>query len=112
VADTWFGELFGFEEEGPGAVRERLEAVEDEAGWAIRSRANGRTVGCGRFSTPSLAELRQKVAELPGSGGPGRFEMRIADVQDLHCDPENAGATFQAASQFNCLEMTGPAVTP
>jgi hypothetical protein len=38
--------------------------------------------------------------------------MRVADVQDLHCDPENAGAAFQAASQFNCLEMTGPAVTP
>ena len=27
-------------------------------------------------------------------------------------DPENEGAVFQAASQFNCLEMVGPGVTP
>ena len=27
-------------------------------------------------------------------------------------DARNAGAVFQAASQFNCLEMTGPGVSP
>ena len=30
----------------------------------------------------------------------------------LIANPENAGAVFQAASQFNALEMTGPGVTP
>ncbi len=30
----------------------------------------------------------------------------------LHKDPRNAGALFQAASQFNLLEMVGPRVTP
>lgn len=36
----------------------------------------------------------------------------MADVQELHRDPSNAGALVQAASQFNTLEMPAPAVTP
>ena len=34
------------------------------------------------------------------------------DVRHMHKSPENAGALFQVASQFNMLEMTGPEVTP
>ena len=30
----------------------------------------------------------------------------------MHQSPENAGALFQVASQFNLLEMVSPAVTP
>ena len=30
----------------------------------------------------------------------------------MHRSPENAGALFQVASQFNLLEMVGPTVTP
>ena len=30
----------------------------------------------------------------------------------MHCDPANANALFQVASQFNLLEMTGPDITP
>ena len=33
-------------------------------------------------------------------------------VEPLILDPANAGAVFQAASQFNALEMTGPGVSP
>ena len=33
-------------------------------------------------------------------------------VEPLILDPTNAGAVFQAASQFNALEMTGPGVSP
>ncbi len=36
----------------------------------------------------------------------------VPDVQALHLLPENAGAVFQVASQFNLLEMVGPSVTP
>ncbi|HEX5660645.1 MAG TPA: hypothetical protein VFX59_25810 [Polyangiales bacterium] len=31
---------------------------------------------------------------------------------ELHAHPENAGAVFQVASQFNCLEFVGPEVVP
>jgi len=34
------------------------------------------------------------------------------DVRQMHQSPENAGALFQVASQFNLLEMTGPEVSP
>lgn len=36
----------------------------------------------------------------------------VADVQKLHADPDNEGALFQVASQFNLLEMVSPTVTP
>ncbi len=35
-----------------------------------------------------------------------------ADVRELHRLPDNAGALFQVASQFNLLEMTSNRVTP
>ena len=34
------------------------------------------------------------------------------DVRRMHQSPENAGALFQVASQFNLLEMMSPHVTP
>jgi hypothetical protein len=34
------------------------------------------------------------------------------DVRHMHQTPENAGALFQVASQFNLLEMVSPTVTP
>ena len=37
---------------------------------------------------------------------------RIGDVASKHALPENALATFQVASQFNCLEFVGPSVVP
>eukprot|EP00035_Acanthoeca_spectabilis_P005513 m.114555 g.114555 ORF g.114555 m.114555 type:complete len:217 (+) comp13057_c0_seq1:54-704(+) len=35
-----------------------------------------------------------------------------ANATTLHQDGKNEGAVFQVASQFNCLEMVGPGVTP
>jgi hypothetical protein len=34
------------------------------------------------------------------------------DVRQMNHAPENAGALFQVASQFNLLEMVSPTVTP
>ena len=36
----------------------------------------------------------------------------MGNVQKLHCDESNKNALFQAASQFNLLEMVGPHITP
>ena len=36
----------------------------------------------------------------------------IGDVAAKHALPANRHATFQVASQFNCLEFVGPSVTP
>merc|ERR1712048_312980 len=45
---------------------------------------------------------------------PGRLTVSntIGDAAALHAAPENHSATFQVASQFNCLEFVGPQVVP
>jgi len=105
---TWFEELTGFCETSADDVRAKL--VLD--GGTLTSRVNGRSFVCGRLETPTLGELRERVARI--APAPGRLSVRevLADVRELHADPSNAGALFQVASQFNLLEMAGPDVTP
>jgi hypothetical protein len=103
---TWFEDLMGFTEQSPAQVRENIE----HDGDFLVSRVNHRRVRGGQLSTPSLAELRQQPVDAhPGHATVGEV---IANVQRLHRDPENAHALFQAASQFNLLEMVGPSITP
>ena len=103
---TWFENLMGFAEESPEQVRSNI--VLD--GEFLVSRVNGARVRCGRLSTPSLAELR--VQSRPTSAGRPRVGEVVGDVGELHRNPAHAGALFQAASQFNLLEMAGPDVAP
>ena len=103
----WFESLTGFREVRGDDVAARF-VVED---GRLTSRANGRTMQHGRFEIPTLAELRQRCSTAAGVGTLRRREV-VADVQDLHADPTNAGAFFQVASQLNTLEMSSPEVTP
>jgi hypothetical protein len=66
----------------------------------------------GRWSTPSLAELRAELGD--GETGGLRFKHLPCPtgVEPLILGERNAGAVFQAASQFNALEMVGPGVSP
>lgn len=74
---------------------------------------NGRTLGCGTLSTPSLRELRVAESEQRISlSGILSLSETVADAGELHADLGNAQAMFQVASQFNLLEMVGPSVTP
>ena len=41
-----------------------------------------------------------------------KFENMVGDVQTLICEKNNQGSVFQVASQFNCLEMINPGVSP
>ncbi len=105
---TWFAELMGFAEQSPEDVRAKITLD----GAHLVSGANGRRVRWGRLAIPSLGELREAI----GSGADDRplstVDEVVGDVGALHRDPANAGALFQAASQFNLLEMTSPHVTP
>ena len=60
----------------------------------------------------SLQALRERVKSAGGL--PGRLKVSVVtgDVRQMHQLPENAGALFQVASQFNLLEMVSPMVTP
>jgi hypothetical protein len=83
----------------------------DAQGFATVSAA-GESWAAGRFTTPSLAELKQRtqagqerirLCVLDG-GGP------MTDIGSLQATHEDA--VFQVASQFNCLESPGAFVTP
>ena len=105
---TWFEVLTGFRETSPDQVRENLIVNGDK----LSCPANQKIYTCGRLETPSLAELRKRVGLLEQTRKRIRVRELIADVQTLHADPTNAGGLFQAASQFNLLEMVGPSLTP
>jgi hypothetical protein len=104
---TWFTELTGLPETTPSQVRANLVLNEPTI-----TCPNGRTFTCGDLQTPTLADLRSQVQALPLSNGRIALREAIANIQDLHTDPANAGALFQVASQFNLLEMVSPTVTP
>ncbi|MBX3274946.1 MAG: hypothetical protein KF729_32075 [Sandaracinaceae bacterium] len=107
MGTSWFEMLFGFAEGDYDATRARF-ALEGET---LVSRANGRRFGVGRFSTPSLESLRERVV----GARPGALRVThevIGDALELHAQPENEGALFQVASQLNCLEFADPREIP
>jgi len=104
----WFEALTGFREDRVDDVGAQFTV----AGERITSTANGRTMRHGRFEIPTLGELRQRCDSYVAGAGSLRLSEIVADVRDLHVDPQMAGAFFQVASQFNTLEMVGPSVTP
>jgi len=113
---TWFEDLWGFPEESPEQVRQNISMVGD----TLVSRVNGAKLQPGMLETPSLSELRQRVAAV-GRGGDAKGTIAkgtikvcevVADAQDLHRDEANAGSMMQVASQFNLLEMVSPGVRP
>jgi hypothetical protein len=103
----WFETLTGFRETGYAQTRDQL-AVEASR---LRSLVNGGSWEIGELELASLAELRERAKAV---NLPGRLRARVVrgDVRRMHRDPENAGALFQVASQFNLLEMVSPDVTP
>jgi hypothetical protein len=105
---TWFEALTGFCEISPDQVRENLAVNGD----TLTSLVSRKKFTFGRLETPSLGELRKRVASSGHKIGKLSLREVIGDVTALHADESNAGALFQVASQFNLLEMTGPAVTP
>ncbi|GJD92404.1 hypothetical protein BHAOGJBA_5958 [Methylobacterium hispanicum] len=103
----WFERLTGFREAGYQETQARLRIVD---GRLVRE-GSAESYAVGTLTLPSLAELRTAAA---GVHRPGRLRLSIVegDARALHRAPENRGALFQVASQFNMLEMVGPDVTP
>jgi len=105
---SWFESLFGF----PERSWELTQQAFSLHGTTLRSLENGRSFEIGRFGAPSLAELRERGREVGLRGETTVRHEAIGDVLELHALPENRGALFQVASQFNCLEFAGPEVVP
>ncbi len=104
----WFERLTGFRETGYVETRGKLRVE----GPQLQSLINARRFGIGELELVSLQALRERMKSAGGL--PGRLKVGVVtgDVRHMHRLPENAGALFQVASQFNLLEMTGPEVTP
>ena len=105
---TWFEVLTGFRETSPSQVRENITVDGD----TLTSLVNRKAFTCGRLETPSLGELRNRVACSRDTIGRLSVREVVANVSDLHANESNAGCLFQVASQFNLLEMVSPNVTP
>src|SRR5580704_47893 len=104
----WFERLTGFRETPYGDTRAKLKVE----GSRLQSLINGKSYGIGELELVPLQALRERVKSADGL--PGRLKVSVVtgDVRQLHQSPENAGALFQVASQFNLLEMTSYDVTP
>lgn len=104
----WFEKLVGFEELSPDYVREHISID----GTMLVSKVNGKSYQYGSLEIPTLSELIEQAP--PRNGFKDKISVReiLGEVQELHCDPSNENALFQAASQFNLLEMENPHVTP
>ena len=103
---TWFEALTGFPERSGDDVRSKIRLD----GTRLTSLVNGREFDAGSFATPTLSDLRRKTK--PRAGDRICVSETVGCVRALHADTANANAVFQVASQFNCLEMATPAITP
>jgi hypothetical protein len=119
----WFETMFGFSdhaedhrsEESKAKFLEHKKNFTYDAGTGTMTSVNGGVWDAGTFTTPSLAELREQTKSILRSHGKARnttLSVVVGDVAVLHGDPRYAGAVFQAASQFNCLEFTREDYTP
>src|ERR1700737_279809 len=104
----WFEKLTGFRETGYDETRAKLKVE----GRQLQSVVNGKSYGIGELELVSLQALLEGVRSSNGLAGRLKASVVTGDVRQMHRLPENAGALFQVASQFNMLEMTGPGVTP
>ena len=104
----WFEKLTGFRETGYEETRARLEVE----GGRLRSRVNGASYEIGELELVSLQALRERAKSAGNLPGRVKTSVVTGDVRRMHRSPENAGALFQVASQFNLLEMVSPDVTP
>jgi hypothetical protein len=104
----WFEALTGFRETTYDDTRARLRVE----GAELVSLVNGQRYGIGELEMVSLEALRERAKSA--GAHPGRLKVSVVrgDVRAMHRAPEFAGALFQVASQFNCLEMPSPDVTP
>jgi hypothetical protein len=118
---TWFSKLFGFHEKD---IRKGLRIHDlfefNVNSLLLLSKSNNREFHIGKFSTPSLQDLKAEAIRYKinnnlstttiQSSGLTYDHLPIHDIKDMHL--EYPYAVFQAASQFNCLEFVSPNVIP
>jgi len=103
----WFRNLIGFEEISPENVRKNIIIEKDK----ITSKVNGKSFQFGRLELSTLKTLKEK-SKINLYNKELTIKEIVGNVQEFHCNPQNKNALFQAASQFNLLEMINPNINP
>lgn len=104
----WFKKLMGFEDTKYAEVQKNIRVK----GNKIVSLVNGNSYQYGKLEILSLQELKINSPLREVYEGSIQVSQIVANVRDLHNDENNKNAVFQAASQFNLLEMIGPHISP
>ena len=81
-------------------------------GSTLISKVNGAEFNFGRLEVPTLEELQNQSPPREVYKSKIQVSEVVGNIQMFHKETTNKGAFFQAASQFNLLEMVGPQVTP
>ena len=124
--ESYFKQIFGFEEESYEATQQALKAAMVErhdpmdARNVVFLKLNGQELQAGTFFSPSVeelwAQLEEQLAKLPAPLRESITKIQptvenvVAESLGLHASCP--GGVFQAASQFNCLEFASPYATP
>lgn len=104
----WFKKLMGFEDTIYKDVQSNIRVTDNR----IESLVNGNSYQYGKLEVLSLSELKETSPPREVYTDKIQLNQIIANVTDLHNDKNNENAMFQAASQFNLLEMIGPHISP
>lgn len=104
----WFEQLTGFKETSPLNVKDNLKIEGDYFVSAV----NNKRFAFGELEILTLGQLKSKSPPREIYKDKIRISEIVADAQELHEQIENENALFQAASQFNLLEMVGPHIMP
>jgi hypothetical protein len=104
----WFKKLMGFEDTRYQDVKSNIVVK----GKRIESLINGASYQFGKLEVVTLRELIDLAPSRESYNGKINVSQIVANVKDLHNDKDNEYAMFQAASQFNLLEMVGPHISP
>ena len=110
---SWFKSIFGFEESHltPSNFFTYFKYTDqDYTLTSLPDFPNSNTFYVGPFECLPLSSFA--IFPQPINTSSITFKHIIGDVYDLINDKSNAGAVFQVASQFNCLEMISPKNTP
>lgn len=103
---TWFNELVGFQES-----KRMIDANLSITNGMLRSRLSDIELAVGDHQMPTLDSLRHRLKDIQPTTS-STLSSCVSTVSEEMCNPANASATFQVASQFNLLEMVHPSVSP
>ena len=112
----FFGLTFGFKE-SIANVYKNIEVKETPDGAIMTDKVNNKTWNSGIFKAVGINDIPKHKARGHGKlhiiNGKGSQSTKywLVDVLPAQSHPENDGATFLAASNFNALEFVSPGQT-